>query len=615
MLVYRVQSTAWCSVETAVVMIKLINSNYIYIYAFQIRAEREKTKRGGCLMGSLLTFIIVIISIILIYLLTGLIIKNRADRELQELKAWKQALKDKPVADELKKVKDLNMTGQTEALFEKWRNEWDEVLTVSIPQIEKDLQEAESSLSGFLSRKSRLFMEQAGGLLVEAEEKIEGIVKELHNLLESHTKNNAEIEVVRSAYREVKKNMLAYRHTVSLAEKKLEELLDQEHQKFQQFEEATVNGNYLEARDIVRSLEQGVAHLQTLLEDIPDLQLDCQANLPGQISDLLLGYQEMEEQGYILHHLQIDKEVQDMQHQIQLALDDIKTLRVHEAKARTESVKNKLDSLYDVLENEVTAKYHAEKEQREIGMALIQLREKSNQTKEETQFVKQSYELSDEDVEAQKYVEKQVVFLMKRFEALQIRIAEQDVAFSVIGEELSDVRKQIEETSRLHAEYTDMLATLRKEELQARETLQQMRSDILEVKRLLQKSNIPGVPQDMLESLAYAQVAVRKVYEQLEYKPLNMNEVHKVLKEAQGLVLGMSSSVKELIEQAALVEKMIQYGNRYRSQSRKVADHLAHAEVLFRQYQYKAALEQVSATLEQVEPGVTGKIEEFVRTE
>ncbi|MDG4656500.1 septation ring formation regulator EzrA [Ectobacillus antri] len=566
-------------------------------------------------MGSLLTFIIVIISIILIYLLTGLIIKNRADRELQELKAWKQALKDKPVADELKKVKDLNMTGQTEALFEKWRNEWDEVLTVSIPQIEKDLQEAESSLSGFLSRKSRLFMEQAGGLLVEAEEKIEGIVKELHNLLESHTKNNAEIEVVRSAYREVKKNMLAYRHTVSLAEKKLEELLDQEHQKFQQFEEATVNGNYLEARDIVRSLEQGVAHLQTLLEDIPDLQLDCQANLPGQISDLLLGYQEMEEQGYILHHLQIDKEVQDMQHQIQLALDDIKTLRVHEAKARTESVKNKLDSLYDVLENEVTAKYHAEKEQREIGMALIQLREKSNQTKEETQFVKQSYELSDEDVEAQKYVEKQVVFLMKRFEALQIRIAEQDVAFSVIGEELSDVRKQIEETSRLHAEYTDMLATLRKEELQARETLQQMRSDILEVKRLLQKSNIPGVPQDMLESLAYAQVAVRKVYEQLEYKPLNMNEVHKVLKEAQGLVLGMSSSVKELIEQAALVEKMIQYGNRYRSQSRKVADHLAHAEVLFRQYQYKAALEQVSATLEQIEPGVTGKIEEFVRTE
>jgi septation ring formation regulator len=566
-------------------------------------------------MGSLLTFIIVIISIILIYLLTGLIIKNRADRELQELKAWKQALKDKPVADELKKVKDLNMTGQTEALFEKWRNEWDEVLTVSIPQIEKDLQEAESSLSGFLSRKSRLFMEQAGGLLVEAEEKIEGIVKELHNLLESHTKNNAEIEVVRSAYREVKKNMLAYRHTVSLAEKKLEELLDQEHQKFQQFEEATVNGNYLEARDIVRSLEQGVAHLQTLLEDIPDLQLDCQANLPGQISDLLLGYQEMEEQGYILHHLQIDKEVQDMQHQIQLALDDIKTLRMHEAKARTESVKNKLDSLYDVLENEVTAKYHAEKEQREIGMALIQLREKSNQTKEETQFVKQSYELSDEDVEAQKYVEKQVVFLMKRFEALQIRIAEQDVAFSVIGEELSDVRKQIEETSRLHAEYTDMLATLRKEELQARETLQQMRSDILEVKRLLQKSNIPGVPQDMLESLAYAQVAVRKVYEQLEYKPLNMNEVHKVLKEAQGLVLGMSSSVKELIEQAALVEKMIQYGNRYRSQSRKVADHLAHAEVLFRQYQYKAALEQVSATLEQVEPGVTGKIEEFVRTE
>lgn len=566
-------------------------------------------------MDSFLTIIIIVVGIVIALLMIQLLIKNRLYKEIDQLQVWKEEIKNKPVADELKRVKDLNLTGQTEELFEKWRNEWDETVSNIIPQAEKELQNAESGTAQFSFRKARFSIQQAGTTLAEAEKSIEDILAELQELMESFEKNSTEIEQLRNTYRELKKNVLAYRHTFTLAEQKLEELLDEEQKKFQLFDEATDKGNYLEARDIVKNLEQGISYLQELLKQIPILQTECQTNMPTQLEDLLQGYEQMKKQGYVLNHLEIPKEVRELRTQLQHCLDDIKHVKIEDAKQHIELIKSKMDTLYDQLENEVTAKYYVEKDIDSMNEELHKIREQSFKTKEETQFVKQSYQLSDEDVEVQKYVEKQVNILTKRFDTLQLKIADEDVAFSVIREQLESIRRQMDELQELHSQYKDMMQTLRKEEFEARESLQRMRKMIMETKRVIQKSNLPGLPEETLESLKSAQQAVQQVYEELEQKPLNMGTVNRILGDAETLVTNMYEYTNEMIEQANLVERLIQYGNRYRSQHNDIASGLYSAEKLFREYKYKASLEMAASVLEKVEPGVVQRIEEFTKEE
>ncbi len=556
--------------------------------------------------------ILVVIAIVIALMIVALTIRQRLFKKLDELEAWRMQLMSKPVTDELSKLKALNMTGQTEELFDKWRTDWDELVTTFLPKVTDSISVIDEAINKYHFMKAKAGISEIEESLTEAESSIEKILNEVSDLVGSEEQNNSDIEMLNQEYLEQRKLLLTHRHLYSISETQLEQKMDDIKQQIQFFNETTEKGNYLEARGLVKEIADQVHILKTNMQIIPDIYIESSTTMPSQIHNLTDGLKQMKAEGYALDFEALENETIDCSKICIDCVELIKKLEITEANDKLEFVKAKVDSIYDLLEKEVESKFVVEKEIWTSQEEIQSIREDNLKTKEETQLVQQIYELSDEDTQAQKMVEKQVSIITKRFELLQIRVAEQDLAFSVIREELDLLKKQMEDVKESHLMYVEMLKALRKDELQARDQLIEMKRLMLEVKRLVQISNLPGMPVSSMKQIQDAQENMQIVYLELEKKPLKMTHVSFLLEKAATSVNECYNDTKYMIEQGYFVEKVIQYGNRYRSKNVQMATSMDKAEQLFREFQYNEALEEAAVSIEKIEPGAIDKLQEIL---
>ncbi|MFD1739322.1 septation ring formation regulator EzrA [Bacillus salitolerans] len=554
-------------------------------------------------------FIIGIILVIVAVIIYGMLSRKKIYKEVDRLESWKIEIMNRPVTDEMAMVKSLNMTGQTEELFERWRKQWDEIVTTELPNVEEALFDIEECADKFQFRKSRALVKQLHDRLQGIEDTIQTILQELKDLVGSEEKNRTEIEELKQEYREVKRALLAHSNSFGRAEGKMEKLLDETMIIFKEFDEAMSLGNIMSAREMVLAISGQLKLVQQLIEEVPQLLKECQVHIPNQLDELVVGIKEMKDEGFILSHLLLDKETTIIRDQLLDFLTLIENANIDPVKQGIADIKEKIESIYESLEKEALSKHFVLKERNIVHEDLDVLFEETKKTKEETEQVQLSYQISKTDLETQTDIEKQINELIKRLSAVQSSVEEKDMAYSLIRIELEDIKYQIESLKYSHQEFSNMLQTLRKDEVHAKEQLEEMRKMILEAKRLVQKSNLPGLPQTYLSKIQECNQNVKMVAEKLEEKPLHIPGLNEMLEQAFHVVKKLTVQTEEMVEQAYLVEQVIQYGNRYRGKYYQLAEQLDEAESSFRNYEYSLALEQAATALEKIEPGALKKIQ------
>ncbi|PWA11149.1 septation ring formation regulator EzrA [Pueribacillus theae] len=553
-------------------------------------------------------YIIGAVLLLACFIIIGAIIRKKIYNEVDRLGIRKIEILNRPVQDEIAKVKGLNMVGETEKKFEYWRKEWDHIVTVKLPDLEEKLFEAEEASDKYRYRKAKEILKGIDDELNQIDERIEELLEEVNDWVNSEEKNKSEIVSLYEEYKHGKQFLLTHYSSFGKAAPLLEQSFQKIDEGFKQYEEANDEGNYPKARTILLSTKQHMDETKERMEILPELRIQLIAEFPKKIDELEKGIEDMEKQGYMLERQSIKNELEGIRKQIKEELQKVEENHVKDVPEKIKGISDSIEGIYELLENEVEAKHSVVKEKEKLKNEFEVIMKDVEFLKEEVQVVAESYRIDEKDLKSQGALEKRVEQLYARFLLIEEAIEKKEQTYSSIHEMVEEIKAKLLELKQASANYAEMLSNLRKDELEAKAAIESLAKQLINARKLIQRYNLPGIPESYLQMVEESEAKIGEVEEKLNEKPLDIPAINYALKKALESVGHCLKSTEELVETALLSEKLIQYGNRYRSQYDAVAKALNEAEAAFRHFNYEAALEIAAREIEKIDPDALEKL-------
>ena len=560
----------------------------------------------------MIKYIIPIIIVLIVIIAVIFVFRNKHLTELKRLQALKEKLQQKPVQDELAKVKGLNMNGQTEEMFESWKNKWENLNDQEFPKIDDLIVELRGYIDRFQFGKASIAEQEIDASIHEADKMIAQILDELDYLVNSEKQSSIEIEQLQEQYRTSRKTLLAHQYAFGAAARPLEERLELFNPQFESYNQLTEAGDYLKAREIVEHLNREGQEIFKLISTIPNLLRELQKQIPADLQELRYGHNEMADSGFYLVHLEIPEWIKDIEAELEELKDKVAELEIGTPELRVQEIREDVDHYFDALEAEFNSKKYVDQHVAQIGTRLHEVLSHTLATLQETEEVQKSYQVPDNEAGIPVNCKQELAAVQKRYETIVHELEMKQAAYSMVEVELKEIANDTERIYEEQDSFSDRLKNLRIDENSAADRLKDYTAKLRDTERRLHKANIPGIPDDIDARLAEAEEKLFVAHNKLKAIPLDMPDVFEAVKTAELAVNETTKHVDSMIEDVKLVELLIQYGNRYRATKPGMNEHLTEAEDAFNNMRYTKALEIAAKAVEEVEPGTIVKLEALV---
>ena len=553
-----------------------------------------------------------VVSLILVLITFSIIKKKQTKKykkEIEYLDIEKNKLIGVPILSEISKVKELVKTDNLKAKLEDWDTTFKLIKEDRVPKVNDMISEVDF----MIDRKD---YKNAIKKIAEVEIEISMLQRKSNNLLneiklitQSEERNRSIITKLKMVYRELTNKFERTKKDYGIIDTYIEEEFVTIEKKFHEFEKAMDLNDYVEVEKIVIVLEKLIDNMKELLDRVPSIVLMTTALIPSLIDEVMLSYSRMIRDGYPLDYLNIEYNVNEIKVKLNNILESLKNLELNESEVELKTIMDYLNSLF--------VDFDKEKESKDIFRENIKLLknkiEKINKVVYDVYIqmddIKLNYNLSDEEINKFSLLNKNLEQINKDYKVLVEQGRGKTFAYSKLVDELNGLSTKL---SRLQDDLDFRLrsiTSMKDDETRAREQLETIENLLKKSKLKLKEYKIPVIPNSYFIELSEANEALREISRELEKKPIVIKILNIRVDTARDLVFKIYNKTNDLIKSVIFSERLIVYGNRYRSLYPDIDKMLDEATNLFDKGQYKKALDLLIKNLKEIDKNVLEKLE------
>ena len=558
----------------------------------------------------LITISAFILAVILI-IVTIVIIKRNQNKkykkEIEELDIRKNNLIGVPVLSEITKVKELIKTDNLKNKLDDWDNTFTTIRDEKIPELTDLISEADF----LIDRKD---YKQAVKKITNIEIEINSLKKKTDHLLEevklitnSEERNRALITKLKIVYREDQNKFERSKKEYGVIADYLEKEIDNIDDLFAKFEKAMDNNDYVSVEKKINLLDDKITKLGKLLEDIPTIVLMATVLVPNKIDEAITYYYRMKRDGYPLDYLNVEYNIKEIKNKIDNIIENLKKLELGESIIELKTFIEYFNELYNDFDKEKECKDLFRQNIKDFSYKIDNINKVVRDIYLQIDDIKYNYNLSDEDINKFSILNKNLEKINQDYKILVDQGKMKTFAYSKLVDELNGLSLKL---SRLQDDLDFQLrsiTSMKDDETRAREQLATIENLLKKTKYRLKDYKIPVIPSSYYIELTEAQDAIREIIKELDRKPIVIKILNIRVDTARDLVFKIYNKTNDMIKIASMSEKIIIYGNRYRSSYEEIDIALTKAEELFKRGKYKESLDLSMKSLSFIDKNVTEK--------
>ncbi|WP_440857318.1 septation ring formation regulator EzrA [Staphylococcus shinii] len=557
---------------------------------------------------------IILAIIVIILIIVGVLFYMRSNKSqiIEKAEERKVKVEQLPYDESLSQLSELNLTGETKSTYDNLKQSSLDSKNQYLVPVEEKIHNAEGLLDKFKFSQAQTEVDEAHEMMDQYEANYNELTTKVENIIGLHKESDHLYEECTTDYREMKRDVLANRHQFGEAAAPLEQEIESFVPEMETYETLKTEGNYNQAHDHIKTLNDDMNYLKKDMDEIPDLIREAQKELPGQFQDLKYGCRDLKVEGYDLDHVKIDSTLQTLKTELSFVEPMISRLELDEANEKLNSINDRLDEMYDLIEHEVTAKSEVEETKEVITDNLFRAKEMNYTLQTEIEYVRENYYINESDVQNVRQFENEIQNMIAVYDDILREMSKSAVRYSEVQDNLKYIEEHVDVINEKQEKLQNHLIQLREDEAEAEENILRVQSKKEEVYRKLLASNLPSVPERFIIMKNEIDYEVREVNKKFSVRPIHVKQLKDKVSKVVLQMNKFEDEATDVLVNAVYAEKLIEYGNRYRKDSSNIDKSLNEAERLFKNNRYKRSIEISEQALESVEPGVTKQIESKV---